>query len=258
MKIIRDRTDAIMPVDGQVNPLAAVDAVILCGGRGTRLRSIFPDRAKALVPIGGRPFLDIVVHELRGQGFERIIFCVGHRKEEIIAHYRPRRDGEFVFAEEDEPLGTGGAVMNALPSTRSDPIVVLNGDSWCRVDFQRLYRWHCEKAAAATLVLTAPAGREDGGLVKTDQSGRILSFAEKAGAATNGQYVNAGIYVLEKSAIARGRATIPYSLEHDLFPALSGSQPCFGFFVSGPLIDIGTPERYGLASGLCEAYFRRS
>lgn len=241
-----------MTAENPPNPLADTDAVILCGGLGTRLQSVVPDRPKALALVGGRPFLDIPVDDLLDQGFRRIVFCVGHLKEQIVEHYRARGDTEYVFAQEDQPLGTGGAVANALPLTRSDPIVVINGDSFCPVDFAELYRFYCANAATAALVLTAPAGRHDGGLVHLDESNRILSFAEKSLPPTAGRFINAGIYLLQKRAIGRAALTPPFSLEHDVFPALIASERCFGFVVPGPLVDIGTPERYHSANDVRE------
>jgi len=118
------------------------DALIVCGGLGTRLQAVVSDRPKGLATISGRPFLDILVEELLQQGFDRLIFCTGHGSDQVAAHYSGRSGEQFVFSAEDHPLGTGGAVRNALPHVRSDPFAVVNGDSFCRVAYADLFAFH--------------------------------------------------------------------------------------------------------------------
>ena len=224
--------------------LAKVDVLILCGGIGSRLSSVNPDRPKGLAPVGGKPFLDILVEDLVQQGFQRIIFCVGHLKEQVIDRYKTRKDAKYFFSQEDIPLGTGGAVQNALPLIHSNPVLVMNGDSLCPVDYAKFYQFHLDKSAAASLVLAAQHGRCDGGAVSLDDAQQIQSFAEKSIETTNERFINAGIYLLQVDAIDLRRPAPTYSLEYDVFPALFRSRPCFGFLVSSELVDIGTPERY--------------
>ncbi len=224
--------------------MAGIDAVILCGGLGTRLRERVSDRPKALAPVGGRPFLDIIVEDLLRQGFRRVIFCVGHLKEQIIARYRARHDGEFMFSQEDMPLGTGGALRKALTLIRSDPILVMNGDSFCRVEFDKLYKCHLDRSAAATLVLTPPEERRDGGMVRLNEAHQILSFAEKPDNTAPRCFINAGIYLLNPEVLGLASLMPPFSLERDVFQTLVVTQACFGYVVDSPLVDIGTPERY--------------
>jgi len=233
-----------MPDDHKSNPLAATDALILCGGLGSRLRPMIPDRPKGLALLGGKPFLDILVEDLILQGFRRIIFCVGHLKEQIIGRYQSRNDAEFLFSQEEVFLGTGGAVKNALPLIRSNPVVVMNGDSICHVDFAMFYQYHLDKSATASLVLTAPAGRQDGGTVCLSEAHKILSFSEKSAPHAAERFINAGIYLLQAEAIGQQPLVYPFSLEYDVFPVLVKSSPCYGFVVASALIDIGTPERY--------------
>ena len=104
-----------MLINSTSNTTAEIDVLVLCGGVGSRLHPLISDRPKGMALIGGRPFLDILVEDLLKQGFRRIIFCVGHLKEQIIARYKSRDDAEYLFSQEDVPLGTGGAVQNALP-----------------------------------------------------------------------------------------------------------------------------------------------
>lgn len=230
-------------------PLASIDALLLCGGLGTRLRPLIADRPKGLAEVAGKPVLDILVAELRRQGCRRIIFCVGYLKEQIIAHYRDRTDAEFLFAEEEAPLGTGGALRNALPLTKSEPILVLNGDSLCRVDLEQFLTFHRDRKATASLVLVEPGEQHDGGIVRVNAEKRITQFLEKPnGLIPPGSYISAGIYLFHRQSAARGPERSQYSLETEVFPALVAKGRCFGFPVAGNVLDIGTPERYRQAN----------
>lgn len=229
--------------------LAAIDAVILCGGLGTRLRPLIADRPKSLAEIAGKPLLDILVTELLRQGCHRIIFCVGHMGEQIIAHYRRREGAEYLFAKEEVPLGTGGAVRNALPLVQSDPLLILNGDSLCTVDLGQFLAFHLHHQASASIVLADAGERHDGGIVRVDADLRIRQFMEKpATAIPTGSYINAGIYLIERQSADLGLPQSRYSLETEVFPALVEKGRCYGFPVAGGVVDIGTPERYRRAN----------
>jgi NDP-sugar pyrophosphorylase family protein len=206
--------------------LATVDAVILCGGLGTRLQSVVGDRPKAMALVQGRPFLDLLLDELVAQGLQRFILCVGHMREQIAAHLTARTDAEFLCSEETEPLGTGGAVHHALGLVSSDPFML---------------HFHQRSQAGLTLA-AAPAGeRRDAGTLEIAGDGRLLAFEEKAGA---GERINAGIYLMDRRITALWPDTYPYSIERDILPGLVRSYPCFAFNTLGPVHDIGTPDRY--------------
>jgi NDP-sugar pyrophosphorylase family protein len=228
-----------------------VDALILCGGLGTRLKPVVPDRPKGLATVSGRPFLDILVEELVREGFRRLILCVGRGSDQIIDHFRGRSEAQFVFSEEHRPLGTGGAVRLALPHLNSARFVVLNGDSFCRVRYAELLASHQRKAALATVVVTAPSERVDVGAVELAADQRVLRFTEKpAQIVTARQLVNAGIYVIEPRLIESAPLNVPCSLERNILPRAIDERSCYGFPVDGPLVDIGTPERYEAAQSL--------
>ena len=180
-----------------------------------------------------------------------MILCVGHRGDQIIDHFRDRSEAQFVFSEEPRPLGTGGAVRLALPHVNSVPFVVVNGDSFCRVRYADLLVSHQRKAALATVVVTAPSERVDVGAVELAADQRVLRFTEKPaeiGAAW--QLMNAGIYVIEPRLIESAPLNVPCSLERDILPRAIDKRSCYGFPVDGPLVDIGTPERYEAAQSL--------
>jgi len=219
------------------------DTLILCGGLGTRLRRVVSG-PKALAEVAGRPFLDVLIDELVRGGLQRFVLCTGYGSDQIASHYRGRTDAEFWLSVEDQPLGTGGAVNRALSITRSDSIVIVNGDSFCRVNYAELLESHQRNRALLTIVATPLAGRDDAGSIRTDQTGRIVEFAEKPTRDIGGiRHVNAGIYVMQRKAFEYAPHRRAFSLERELFPAAVVSRRCYVFSVSGPLIDIGTPER---------------
>ena len=206
------------------------------------------DRPKGLAEVAGRAFLDILTDELVHNGLRRQILCAGHGAEQIAAHYRDRHDAEFVISAEDRPLGTGGAVAHALTRVRSDPFFVVNGDSFCRVSYADLLESHQRRGALLSVVVTPPTERDDVGAIRIDSAQRILEFAEKPGTAGGrGEYVNAGIYVIQREAMALMGPADVFSLERELIPAAVSSGRCYAFPASGPLIDIGTPERLRVA-----------
>ena len=231
--------------------LAQIDVLILCGGLGSRLRPVIADRQKVLAPVGGRPFLEILVEDLLQQGFRRIIFCVGHMKEQIIESYRDRREAEYLFSDEDIPLGTGGAIQKALSLVRSNTFLVMNGDSCCPINFDEFYRFHLDKSAVISLVLAAVCGREDGGTVLLDESRQIRSFKEKSKSSDNESFINAGIYLVQLDTIDLRKMAPPFSLEYDVLPGFVKEKSCFGYITKSQLVDIGTPERYWRANIEC-------
>ncbi len=226
-----------------------IDTVILCGGQGKRLRSVLSDTPKVLANINGKPFLDIVLQHLKGQGLRRIILCTGYKADAIEQYYRQHRQGmTFEFSRETEALGTGGALKNARPLILSDPFFVLNGDSFCPVDMNALMVFHQTNSARVSIVVShAPEGKTDAfGTVTLDQKARIAYFLEK-GSEQKGDYVNAGIYCLGKDVWALLPNSARFSLEYDFFPAVLADKRVYGFLAKDSFCDIGTPERYALA-----------
>lgn len=216
------------------------DVLILCGGKGIRLRSVVSERPKVLAEVGGGPFLDILIEELSRTGFKKIILSVGYLKEQVKDRYAPR--GIF-FAEEESPLGTGGAIKNAEPLITSDHFLVMNGDSLVLggIDLTKLYMFHVDKNALATIVLARPRTEKDYGAVLLENNAKIKSFDEKQNRGES-HFMNAGVYMMSKEIFSRMPMS-PFSLESDFFPTLI-DDALYGFPVDGEVIDIGTPERY--------------
>ncbi len=219
--------------------------MVLAGGLGTRLGGLIGQTPKPLAVVHGRPFLDLLIDELIAQKITRIILCVSYLREQIIAHYKKRSDAEFLFSEEAVPLGTGGAVRAAADLVSSNLMLILNGDSFCKVRFGDFLAYHESKRADVSMVLAGSGGRTDGGSVDIADDGRILRFIEKSAvAAGRTPLINAGIYLMSKSLPATWAVPAPFSLERDVFPQAALSGNCFGFRVDTEVIDIGTPDRY--------------
>ncbi len=225
----------------------AKEAVILAGGKGTRLKRIVKDRPKPMAVVAGRPFLERLVHLLYSQGFHRIIFSSGFMAEVIEAHFG---DGsswqmEFEYSVDPFPLGTAGAVRHALSNLYSERFIVLNGDSYCPVDTQRLEKVHSAAAARATLWLVRADDCSRFGSVDLSPDGTVRAFHEKAEVRCPG-VINAGIYMLERDAVATIPEGVEVSLEKELFPSLIG-HGLYGVIGEQPFLDIGTPEAYASA-----------
>jgi NDP-sugar pyrophosphorylase family protein len=234
-----------------------MQAVILAGGLGTRLRSVVSDRPKPMAQVGGRPFLEYLIERVRDAGCEEVILSVGYRHEQIVAHFG---DGAGFgvpvrYAVEETPLGTGGALKNAEPWLRGR-FFGLNGDTFCDFDPRSLLDAHeayleSEPACLGTLALLKDADSSAYGQVMLDERGRIVAFREKTEcvraprAGDRVPLVSAGVYVLERAILERIPAGRAVSLEREVFPGVTGDTGAlFGFVAEGSFIDIGTPEGY--------------
>jgi len=221
--------------------MAKIDAVVLCGGRGMRLRSVVRDRPKPMAEVNGRPFLDIVIGHAAKYGLKRYILCAGHKAGVIANYYRARGRGRsVVVSTEAGPLGTAGAIKNAERAITSDPFLVMNGDSYCPADLGAFLRFHAKKKATASMVLVRSRDRAGYGAVVLDGDRRVTRFEEKA--RTGKGIVNAGVYLFERAVLAAIPRSREYSLERDLLPSLAAEGRMYGFLAKCSMIDIGTPE----------------
>ncbi len=224
-----------------------IDVVLLCGGLGTRLKRIIQDRPKPMAEINRRPFLDILIDYAFGYGFRRFILCTGY-KGDVVRKYYETKDSHalFLFSEEQESLGTGGAIKNAELHIQSDVFMVMNGDSFCDLNILDFLNYHDSKKAFASIALVEKEKSLDCGVVRIDGNSRITCFHEKV-ETDDMSLVSAGVYLFKKEVLSLVPAHKKYSLEFDLFPALVRERSVYGFRTNQQLIDIGTPERYELA-----------
>ncbi len=223
-------------------------AILLAGGKGTRLRPLTIHTPKPIVPIFDRAFLHYQIDLLKQvPDVDEVILSL---------NYQPRRieevfgDGEGVgvrikYIVEPAPLGTGGAIRYAAQGV-SDTIIVFNGDVMTAVDVNAVVGLHRSRKARATIVLTPVDNPSAYGLVETSPEGDVRRFLEKPGAdEITCNTINAGIYVLEPDTFDRIPKDVPYSIERGYFPSLvERSETFVAYIYDGYWIDIGTPEKY--------------
>jgi NDP-sugar pyrophosphorylase family protein len=223
-------------------------AIVLAGGRGTRLTQVVTDRPKPLADIAGRPFLEFLLRRLADQGLRRVVLATGYMAEAIERHFSHDFDGlELVFSVEREPLGTGGAIRQAFEKAASDQALVLNGDTFCTMDLAALAKAHRERGLAGTIGLVRVPDTSRYGRVEVSASGSIRRFHEKSPVAQPG-LINAGIYLLEREALELAPKQDRFSFETDVLQAHADRFAAFEddcFF-----IDIGIPEDYRAAQSL--------
>jgi D-glycero-alpha-D-manno-heptose 1-phosphate guanylyltransferase len=218
------------------------DFIILCGGQGTRLRSAIGESQKVMASVGKEPFLDLLLKYLQKQGARRVILATGYKSEDVERHYPDGRfeDVAIEFSREDMPLGTGGAIKQACGLVRTNHFFVLNGDSFCPIDFHKMLEFHQEHKAPASVAVSKVFDGTDYGTITLDDRGHISRFREKAAAGI--AYANAGIYCFKRGIDAQ--MPTKFSIEKEFFPHLAGEGGLYGFVVDVPFFDIGTPERY--------------
>lgn len=218
------------------------DVAILCGGMGTRLRPVLGGRPKALAMIGGRPFLHRLIDHLVREGCRRIILCTGVGRDAIRAslEHQPIQT-ELIFAEETDPLGTGGAVRNCLPWIQTEEVIVMNGDSFTDVSFERI--WNHPADGRVRLVAVPADERQDAGTLQLDEQGRVTQFQEKAQKRC-GPYLNAGIYSIPRALLTEIPGATVFSMEHDLLPGWVKVPGIQAIVHPGDVVDIGTPDRF--------------
>ena len=226
--------------------LAAITAVILAGGLGTRLRPVVSDRAKVLADVDGQPIIRFILDHLSVSGVKSVVLCAGYKGFDLentlgASHAQMHLD----YSHETSPLGTAGALRNALPFMCSDPLLVLNGDSICTGDIAALLDRHLDTRAAASIMLVHQEDTRSYGRVETDVEDRVTAFREKSDTTGPG-WVNAGIYVLSREFIESIPEDRQVSLEKETFPAWI-DRGLYAFQSGGALMDIGTPERYAAA-----------
>jgi NDP-sugar pyrophosphorylase family protein len=218
-------------------------AAILAGGLGTRLRTVVADRPKVMAEIHGRPFLSYLLDQLLSAGFRSAILCTGYLGEQIAHVFGTRyRDLQLSYSLESRPLGTAGALRLALPQLVSNPVLVMNGDSYCHANLRAFGQWYRERTDQAAILLTQVTDSRRYGSVKLADDGSVIEFGEKL-AEQRSNWINAGIYLLNPAMISSIAVDRSVSLEYDVFPGLVG-QGLSGYRSDGQFLDIGTPDDF--------------
>jgi mannose-1-phosphate guanylyltransferase len=232
-----------------------LEAILLVGGQGTRLRPLTIGIPKPLLPTAGVPFLAHQLAKAAASGVSRVVLATAFRSEMFAETFG---DGaayglEIVYVYEEEPLGTGGGIRNAAASLRSgpdDPVVVLNGDVLSGHDINAQIDMHRKADAAVTLHLVEVSDPARFGCVPTDFDGRVTAFLEKTPHPVTSQ-VNAGCYVFTRRYIDAMPAGRALSVERETFPALIDTgETVMGYLESAYWLDVGTPEAF--VRGSCD------
>jgi D-glycero-alpha-D-manno-heptose 1-phosphate guanylyltransferase len=219
-----------------------MQAIILAGGAGTRLRGAVSVVPKPLAPIKSRPFLEILFDYLAEQGFSDILLTVGYMAQSIVGHFGNKYRGIGIrYLIEDQPLGTGGAIKHALNYVSDNSVFIVNGDTFLRVDYRAVSEKHHTSGAMMTMVLKRVEDTSRFGRVRT-KGDRVLSFenAEPGKAGT----INTGVYLVSKELFERYRLPNTFSFEQEfLLPHVRDLHP-LAYFTKGYFRDIGVPEDY--------------
>jgi len=233
-----------------------VRAVVLVGGKGTRLRPLTLETPKQMLPVGGRPMIERVLEHLAGHGIAEVVLSLGYRPDAFLEAYP---DGTCAgvalrYAVEDTPLDTAGAIgFAARHAGVAETFVVVNGDVITGLDVGALIDFHRRSGAEATIALTPVEDPSAFGVVPTDPTGRVLAFIEKPDrdtAPTN--LINAGTYVLEPSVLDRIPSGRRVSIERETFPQLVSDGRLYAMASSESWLDAGTAPTY-LAANLAYA-----
>jgi NDP-sugar pyrophosphorylase family protein len=225
-------------------------ALILAGGKGTRLRPLTVHTPKPVVPVMNKPFLHFQLELLRRAGINDVTLSIGYQPDKI-EHLLGDGSGNGVllkYVTESVPLGTGGAYKFAAPV--SEPTIVLNGDVLTDLDIAKAVEFHRSQSADATIVLARVTEPWSYGIVETDDAHRVMRFIEKPkGDERHGievDTINAGIYILEQSILDLVPSGVNRSFEYDIFPELlkSGRKVSAYILDSQYWRDIGTPASY--------------
>ncbi len=232
---------------------AVRQAVVLAGGRGTRLGALTRDTPKPLLPVAGRPFLEWLLLLLAEQGVEEAVLTVGYRAD-AFRGWRASADPpvKVALVEEDEPLGTWGAVPRLLD--RLDPVfALLNGDTILDVPLRRLAAVLSEAGTGAAMALRRVDDASRFGAVELDGP-RVVAFREKA--ETGPGWINGGVYLMRREVAARFPGPGPMSVERDVLPALVEGRELAALEVDGFFLDIGVPDTYDAAQRLVPAWWQ--
>jgi D-glycero-alpha-D-manno-heptose 1-phosphate guanylyltransferase len=218
----------------------AMEAIVLAGGLGTRLASRLHGLPKPMAPVAGRPFLEILLTQLRRSGCTRVLLSVGHKHSVIQDHFGASFHGlEIDYAVESVPLGTGGAIRLALAKAREESVLVLNGDTFLDADYAAMLGFHAVQGAAVTLAVVHRDDVSRYGSV-TIEGHRITGFQEKGSSGPG--WISAGTYALSRNLAWPPALPEKFSVEQDFFvPEVARLRPA-AFKVDGFFLDIGIPE----------------
>lgn len=227
-------------------PLRGVEAVVLVGGRGTRLRPLTLSAPKPMLPTAGVPFLAHLLSRIRAAGITHVVLGTSYQAEVFVDYFG---DGgqfglELEYVVEDQPMDTAGAIRNVSDRLREQDVLVFNGDILSGVDLHALMSTHRDARADVTLHLVKVDDPRRFGCVPTDRDGRVTAFLEKTENPPVDQ-INAGCYAFRRSVIESIPAGRPVSVERETFPKLlEAGARLQGYVDASYWLDLGTPAAF--------------
>lgn len=235
-----------------------MQAIILTGGFGTRLQAVVKSVPKTMADINGKPFLSFVLDYLSRFEVRTLVLCTGYLQEKIIEYFGDSCRGmKISYSKEENPLGTGGAIVNALKYIdKNQPIIVLNGDSFLKIDYKKLMDFHLEKKSDLTIALRKMKDCARYGSVEINNENLITEFKEKDKKSACEGLINGGVYVINPKIFSDFDLTESFSFEKDfMMKYLRELQP-YGFVVDNYFIDIGIPDDYKKAQVELENFIK--
>lgn len=230
-----------------------IDAIVLAGGLGTRLAQTIPHLPKALAPIRETPFLQLLLNQLAQSGIvSKVVMALGHKASSIESFIHSQvYPFPIELSFEQSPLGTGGAVLNALPKTTTDTLLILNGDSFFDLSLADFYHFHQTQEGSLTIACRYVEDSSRYGSILFDEFQRIYRFIEKQPDSKSG-WISSGIYLAQKNLFSRYSPGI-HSLENEFFPQFL-QFPTLAYLHTGAFIDIGTPSSYEEAQTILQPW----
>ncbi|MDB4088208.1 HAD-IIIA family hydrolase [Flavobacteriales bacterium] len=219
------------------------EAIILAGGLGTRLRSEVSEYPKSMAPINGIPFLKYQLNHLAKFEFKTVIIAAGYLSDIIIDYFGDSYlEMNLIYSIEKEPLGTGGAIIQALEKTKTEEILILNGDTMFQIELNEFYKSHKETNADFSMALKPLTDFERYGVVTLNDNNRVIGFEEK-------QYqkqgvINGGVYILNKSSLDSYSFPNKFSFEKEFLELKYTELNFNGFKSDDYFLDIGIPSDF--------------
>nr|WP_295870959.1 nucleotidyltransferase family protein [uncultured Chitinophaga sp.] len=224
----------------------SMECIVLAGGLGTRLRSAVADKPKCMAPIGDKPFLYFLLQYLHQQGIRHVVLSLGYLSEQVIDWCRqtplPLR---VSFSVEQEPLGTGGGILHALPLLEGDQLFIVNGDTFFDVDLLQMMRFNRNAPCPITLALKPMQQFDRYGSIELGPENKIAAFREKQ-YCDNG-LINGGIYLTSASFLQNLSLPVKFSFEQTVLEPQATQGNLNGYISDTYFIDIGIPEDYNKA-----------
>ena len=219
------------------------EAIVLAGGKGTRLQSVVSDVPKPMAAVNGKPFLAYLLEDLSKQGLETVILAVGYKREVIMDYFGDSYEGMNIkYSVEEEALGTGGAIRLACEMCEHNRVAAINGDTFFRVDLQQLSAFHTAHGAQLSIALKKMKDFDRYGTVNLDEEDKIIGFEEKTYKVEG--LINGGIYVFDKALLTEADFPEKFSFEKDILESKYLDWPFYGLAFDTYFIDIGIPKDY--------------